>query len=350
MMNYKVKNNFDRTKDIPSRLCIGNIDNIHNPFFSVVIPTYNRPLHLKQTVLSALNQEGFNDTYEIIVVDNDDLNTQNETEQLLSELNIPNLLYYKNAENLGAAGNWNRCITLAHSNWIVMCHDDDWLKPDCLQTMKLIIDRYKGKKKEIGYIRSSAESYYEGNIKNNKPVNNQKLRLTKKKDAVFTMNTSDVIWGGGATWVGAPTCGTVINKKAAIKLGGYNPDLTPCFDCYLPYHMLDEFVVLKTYYSLGVYRWGENDTYKKETLLGLIRNYNKFLGLLSRKNSIIRFFSDEHYADCIMYYSAKAREANVNISCDDINGIRALSYSKTKLKLLYFCRKIHQAFKIFSAK
>lgn len=348
-MKYDVSDNFKRAENVPSDLILGDFENVKNPYFSVVIPTYNRPNILKEAVMSAVKQEGFKLPYEIIVVDNENTEGENETEKMLRELNIDNLCYYKNRKNLGACGNWNRCIMLARSNWVIMCHDDDWIKVDCLSTMYQIIKKHEKDRKQIGYIRSSAESWYDPKLKNYREPDRQ-ARPKKKRTALIKQTYSNVIWGGGATWAGAPTCGTLLNKEAVISVGGYNPELTPCFDCYVPYHMLGKYAVYKTYYSLGKYRWSENDTYRKETLLGLIKAYNEFLEILAKKHILICFFSDEHYADCVNYYRSKGKEAGIVISDQEIAMVRPLVYSRVKLKLLYICRRINSVFKVITAK
>lgn len=135
----------------------------------------------------------------------------------------------------------------------------------------------------------------------------------------------------------------MINKEAFLEVGGYNQELKPCPDCYVPYHMLGKYGVYKTYYSLGIYRWDENDTYRKETLIGLIKAYEEFLGLLSSKNIVVKFFQNEHYVDCVNYYRGKGREAKVEISDEEISKIRKYEYSKIRLKVLYIMRKVYSA-------
>lgn len=56
-----------------------------------------------------------------------------ETEKLMmSYSNNPMISYYKNADNLGMVGNWNRLFTLAKGKYVVMLHDDDLLLPTFL--------------------------------------------------------------------------------------------------------------------------------------------------------------------------------------------------------------------------
>ncbi len=347
-MKFDIQDCFKKIQDVPCVLRVGNPELCAEPVVSVVIPTFKRPDLLKQTIESAIAQDDFNCAYEIIVVDNDDADGINETEKMLAAMNVSNLLYYKNTKNIGASGNWNRCILLARSNWVIMCHDDDLLKRDCIATMSRIISIHADDRLPLGYVRSTAESFFENGIY---PVERKKRKqLPKKRTALIKYGYKDVVWGGGATWAGAPTCGTLINRKAALEVGGYNAELSPCCDCYLPYHMLGKYRVYKTYHSLGRYRWSENDTYRKSTLVNLIAAYNEFLEILSRKHWIVRFFSNEHYADCVMYYRKKGKEANVEISDEEINSVRKLSYSTVKLKVLYLCRRINSGIKVLAAK
>ena len=347
-MKYDIVDNFAEIKHIPCVLKVGNLDRVINPELSVVVPTYKRTELLEETIDSILNQNDVDFKYEIVVVDNDDSSDANETELMLRKRNIPNLFYYKNNVNVGAVGNWNRCVLLARSKWIIMCHDDDLLKEDCLSTIHKIIIEHQNDKIPIGYIRSSSEPFYETGL--NAVERKKPKRFPKKRTALIHQGYSDVIWGGGVTWVGAPTCGTLLNREAVFAVGGYNKSHYPCPDCYVPYHMLGNYGVFKTYYSFGRYRWGQNDTYRKTTLVRLIAAYYEFLEILSNKHRIVKFFRNEHYADCVKYYIGKGKEVGVEITDIEIASIKPLRYSKVKLKLLYFCRKVNNRTKVILAR
>lgn len=344
---YKITNSIDKLAGIDCPLIYGDYNKITSPILSVVIPTYGRPKYLRQTIESVLNQENFTLPYEIVVVDND-ADAQHDTEGLIRELAIDNLLYFRNAKNIGGAGNWNRCIMLARSKWVIMCHDDDMVKSNCLATMYGIIKRHHTKSNPLGYVRSSSESFYEGNIK--KEIYRASRKRLKKNDfAIIGFSNIDVLISGGTTWAGAPTCGTLINRDAFIEIGGYNESLAPCFDCHFVFQMMQKYRVSKSYYSLGLYRWAQNDTYKKSTILGLITAYNDFLNVLEKNYSFVKFFSNEHFEDCVRYYLSKAREGNVQITDDDISYIRNRYYSKFKYNLLMLIRKSYRYCKELSA-
>lgn len=98
-LKYKIKDNYKKIKDIPCDLKYGDYESIPTPRMSVVIPTFGRPELLKNTILSAANQENVDFQYEIIVVDNEATDNENDTEKMIRELNIANIFYYKNLLN-----------------------------------------------------------------------------------------------------------------------------------------------------------------------------------------------------------------------------------------------------------
>lgn len=146
---WKQKNNYFKP-GVPSHLVYGELTETP-PLYSIMIPTFRRAKLLRESIDSALNQNT-HDSYEIAVVDNDP-EIDPETDALMKEYcsHHPNLYYYRNDENLGMSGNWNRCIELCRSEWFCLLHDDDTLKENYLvevskiakQTVGGIIGVYK---------------------------------------------------------------------------------------------------------------------------------------------------------------------------------------------------------------
>ena len=109
--------NYARTKDVPSILVQGDTALCPEPFFSIVIPTFRRVDFLRIALDSALDQQDSPFSYEVVVVDNDPPTGESSpTQDMLAQYQDTNLLYYRNKENLGIAGNWNRCCTLARGD------------------------------------------------------------------------------------------------------------------------------------------------------------------------------------------------------------------------------------------
>jgi len=98
-----------------------------NPFFSVVVPTYNRAQLIIHTLRSLLAQT-FTD-FEIIIVDD---GSSDHTDAVVAGIKDPRLSYYKkeNGER-GAARNYG--IARAKGRYVTFVDSDDQLYPHALQ-------------------------------------------------------------------------------------------------------------------------------------------------------------------------------------------------------------------------
>lgn len=97
------------------------------PTWSVMIPVYNRTDHLEQCLRSVLAAGLPAEAMQIAVVD--DSTTNAEVEAQVRRIAGARAEYHRNAQNLGMAGNWNRCITLARGDLVHILHDDDYVSP-----------------------------------------------------------------------------------------------------------------------------------------------------------------------------------------------------------------------------
>lgn len=99
---------------------------------SICIPTYNGAQYLEACLDSVLIQ-----TYidiEILLVDD---GSTDATVEILERYAASDqrIRLVRNEHNFGLVGNWNRCIELAHGEWIKFVFQDDLLEPDCLAKM-----------------------------------------------------------------------------------------------------------------------------------------------------------------------------------------------------------------------
>jgi glycosyltransferase involved in cell wall biosynthesis len=89
---------------------------------SILIPTYNRELYIREAIESAINQKYKN--LEIIIVDN--CSKDNTTEIINDYLKLDNRIkYYINKENIGPVLNWHKCIELASGEYVKILWSDD---------------------------------------------------------------------------------------------------------------------------------------------------------------------------------------------------------------------------------
>src|SRR6185295_8923910 len=104
-----------------------------NPFFSVIIPTYNRADFIKKTIASVLDQQF--KSFEVLVVD--DGSTDN-TEGVIRSISDPRILYMKKQNGERAAAR-NFGIDHARGAYITFLDSDDLLYPNHLQQAREFI-------------------------------------------------------------------------------------------------------------------------------------------------------------------------------------------------------------------
>lgn len=100
---------------------------------SIIITTFNRPIFLKRAIVSCFHQiTDYN--YEIIVVDDNGLNTpiQKETFKLVQQYS--EILYLALEENSGACIARNKGVENAKGEYIFFLDDDDEFLPNKIQT------------------------------------------------------------------------------------------------------------------------------------------------------------------------------------------------------------------------
>lgn len=106
---------------------------MYKPLWSVTIPTYNAAEYLGETLESVLNQ-GINvEKMEIIVVDN--CSTDN-TAEIVKSVGGSRIKLFVNDKNLGAYGNFNRCVEVASGEFIHLLNADDLIKPGFYQRVE----------------------------------------------------------------------------------------------------------------------------------------------------------------------------------------------------------------------
>lgn len=102
------------------------------PKISVLIPTYNGAAYLNACIESIFAQT-YQD-WELLILDDC---SRDDTLKIAKSYarRDPRLRVACNPENLGLVGNWNRCIELAHGEWIKFVFQDDLIAPTCLEEM-----------------------------------------------------------------------------------------------------------------------------------------------------------------------------------------------------------------------
>lgn len=301
------ENCFLKYGNVQSKLICGKLSD-KKPDVCIFIPTFNRSQSLKCALESAINQN-IEQYYEIIVLDNDG-RENTETEALMRDYcsKYDNVLYYKNEENIGMFGNWNRGFELARTKWVAMLHDDDILYPQYLNEVLKNAEKY-----DCGLV-SVFSQFMEGcneELLNTDMCKNQNkfktivTRITKGKAVKIDM--SDNYRSITAT----PTA-CAYKREAVIECGGFNDEYFPISDITL----FDKV----TYYhgaiiipqALAVRRIGENEM--KNVLLDCTRNSKLLLREIQKE-----LYGDKHkgwiadYGAAVNHLIFLAKKYNPNV-------------------------------------
>lgn len=105
------------------------------PLVSVCMPVYRSEKFVLESIQSVLDQR-FTD-FELIVVDDA---SPDDTYRIANEIQDPRLRVYRNQENLGPEGNWNKVLSLAKGRYIKLLPGDDTLYPDCLMKQVAVLE------------------------------------------------------------------------------------------------------------------------------------------------------------------------------------------------------------------
>lgn len=92
------------------------------PFFSIIIPTFNRADDLKRAITCILRQN-FED-FEIIVSDN---NSKDDTEKVVKSFMSKKIVYFKNKKNIGWIPNLKMGVKIAKGRYVMFHGDDDFI-------------------------------------------------------------------------------------------------------------------------------------------------------------------------------------------------------------------------------
>lgn len=281
MVNYfEYIDNFSKFKHVKSKLISGNTLRM-STLFTIAIPTYNRPHLLEKSINSAINQIGVND-FEVIVVDNG--NDSSETKAVIDKYKNDNLYYYKNENNIGMFGNWNRCIELANGKYVTILNDDDWLSAEYLKTCLM----HLGPTIDGLYFNTNYEYFGEFNSKHKR----NKLDQIKKMLKIISsrkkkLNLFDFFLGNKS----AGTLGVLMRTEYLKNLGGYNPEYYPSSDYVLHANYCHNYNVYFINKKMNYYRIEENESAKQETLMGWehvdndIRNY--FINVMGKRKRFL---------------------------------------------------------------
>jgi hypothetical protein len=111
------------------------------PVLSVCIPAYDRPALLATALESVLAQAApLGASVQVVVSDDStDDGPAAACRRAVRAWGVP-VEHHRNRPALGMAANWNRCVELARGRYVLVLHDDDFLRPGALATVVAALD------------------------------------------------------------------------------------------------------------------------------------------------------------------------------------------------------------------
>ncbi len=165
---------------------------------TIAIPSYNKEKYIERCIKSVLIEKNLVD--KIIVVDNC---SSDKTIEIARKFE-PEITCIVNETNLGMSGNFNKCIELCETEWLMILHADDELLPGAISKYLEYIKKYP----DLGLIHADSYSIVDGD------ESTKNLNQIHKKE----------LWKAGLDALSCPygVCSAVMVKKSAYdKLGGF---------------------------------------------------------------------------------------------------------------------------------
>lgn len=235
---------------------------------SIAIPTFRRPDVLREAVASALAQD-CTQRCEIIIVDNDpDGVMDSDLRDIILAQRRMNVRYYRNAENIGMFGNWNRTITLSRSGWMTLLNDDDLLAPSFVSRSLAALARTGGGEGIV--CRNDAYDRRPGAKLPDTPTTSMPSRLRAYlrfgRHDVARLTPRVLFFGNEA----GNSAGFLFRRDIAVQIGGFLPEEWPASDYtfYVRFAIRARlFLFRPTLAHVGI---GENESMRPETLAGFV--------------------------------------------------------------------------------
>jgi glycosyltransferase involved in cell wall biosynthesis len=113
------------------------VDQGSRPFWSVIVPLYERQQFLKQCLDSVLDQDPGRENLEILVIDDA---SPSDLRGFVERLGRGRVSYMCNATNLGLYASTNIALRRTRGYWLHILHDDDWVLPGFYTTLRRAVE------------------------------------------------------------------------------------------------------------------------------------------------------------------------------------------------------------------
>lgn len=195
-----------------------------NPLVSVCVPMYNNGATIERCLRSVLDQDGVE--FEILVVDDQ---SSDDGARIAVPLLRDGDRLIRNESRLGLNGNHNKCLELAHGEYIQFLHGDDWLLPGALRTLVRCFDdpdvglTFAPRRVQTDDLPWSERRKAPGKLH----VYFAKLREHNRGSSLVLQLVA--LWGASANLIGEPSC-VMFRRRLALDAGGMRDDVYQTVD------------------------------------------------------------------------------------------------------------------------
>lgn len=287
-------NHYEDFNHIETELILGD-EQTEPVFLTIILPVYDHPWEFIQRAIRSVLEQSCTYSYRLLVIDDFAGENATETEEYLKQLKDARVLYYKNKENIGVFGNWNRAISLSHSEWITFLHSDDFHKENYLQNMCDIvtghpeIDQLACHYKKLDFLNETIDVAKEY-------IGQEGSRIVRKVNAceyLYEMKTS--------------VKGAFYKREKLIEIGGFRSQgdgiglddwpLMLRFAHYYNTYLLEDVLYLNS--------WAHNDSLNtRHWYPELVENYYMWLYFADRENRFLKLIYRKA-AKCLLLERAR---------------------------------------------
>lgn len=298
------------------------------PFFSVVIPLFNKEGFIKKTIESVLNQSYSN--FEIIVINDGSTDNSLAVIQNIAQKQIRIF----SQENRGLAATRNTGFSLANGKVVVFLDADDYWLPNYLATIKHLHDTFDN-------ATIYGTSYFEERDKQTLDIN---VNLDEKlKNKAFVLN--DFFEANFKQFI--PCQSSIGLKKENFSLPLFNPQLNyhEDVDFYLNYCSKHK-VAISFKPLVNVYFGDSNRMSQSQISNKTLPDLEHYQKIYSTTPSILKYIDIQRYK-YIIKYNQERQYRQAKILAKKINPNHLTKLQKIMIQLPQPVLNMVQRFKMF---
>ncbi len=279
------------------------------PFFSILIPLYNKENSIAETLQSVLDQTFTN--YEIIIIND---GSTDDSDKVVKEFTDERILYFSTKNN-GISKARNLGIEKANGNLIAFLDADDFWYPNHLEILYKLSQKFP----EAGLYATSYEKRF--NSKATFPANFKNIDA-KSNSMIIVKDFFDASTIDHIVWTSA----CAVPKNVLNSIGVFDTSIThgagEDTDLWIRIALVFQ-VALATYITATYNLDAGNRVSNTDTLKRNFMNLDKFQEAEKNNQSLKNYLDQNRYAISLLYKSAgdqkTAKKYSQNIDYKNLN-------------------------------